>query len=261
MLHTLYEKIRLLYVEFVNNGILFLLRLARNACLSAQGRNPLQAYRDRYRGRRCFLVGTGPSLKIEDLDRLKGEICFSANTILLSFPQTDWRPDFYGIIDKIAYRSIRDKIDPGDYRQIFYGADFRDPPSGGLPVLMCYWNHVKDWFPRIFPHSVKFSGRPDLAAHDGNTVLYMLLQLAVYMGFSEIYLLGVDCNYQPHRNNHFIAHDTGVPEKPQAGLMMQRGFAVAKAYADAHGVRIFNATRGGMLEVFPRVTLEEVLSC
>lgn len=260
MLHALYEKIRLLYVEFVNNGILFLLRLARNAVLSALGRNPLQRYRNLYRGRRCFLVGTGPSLKIEDLDRLKGEICFSANTILLSFPQTDWRPDFYGIIDKVAYWSIQDKIDPRDYRQIFYGADFRNPPQG-LPVLMCYWNHIKDCFPQLFLQSVKFSGRPDLAAYDGNTVLYMLLQMAVYMGFSEIYLLGVDCNYQLNQNNHFIAHSTGVPEKPQAGLMMQRGFAVAKAYADAHGVGIFNATRGGMLEVFPRVSLEEVLSC
>lgn len=33
----------------------------------------------------------------------------------------------------------------------------------------------------------------------------------------------------------------------------------AKQYADTHGVRIFNATRGGKLDVFERVDLDEIL--
>ena len=33
----------------------------------------------------------------------------------------------------------------------------------------------------------------------------------------------------------------------------------AKEYADSNGIKIINCTRGGMLEVFPRMSLEEVL--
>lgn len=40
---------------------------------------------------------------------------------------------------------------------------------------------------------------------------------------------------------------------------MIEGFKVAKKYADEHGINIYNATRGGMLEVFPRVNLEDVV--
>ena len=36
-------------------------------------------------------------------------------------------------------------------------------------------------------------------------------------------------------------------------------FKVAKQYADKHAVNIYNATRGGMLEVFPRVDFNQVI--
>ena len=37
-------------------------------------------------------------------------------------------------------------------------------------------------------------------------------------------------------------------------------YRLLKQYADKHGIHIYNATRGGNLEVFPRVTLEDVLA-
>ena len=36
-------------------------------------------------------------------------------------------------------------------------------------------------------------------------------------------------------------------------------YITAKKYADTHGIRILNATRGGELEVFDRVNLDEVI--
>ncbi len=37
-------------------------------------------------------------------------------------------------------------------------------------------------------------------------------------------------------------------------------YRLLKKYADRHGIKIYNATRGGNLEVFPRVQLEDVLA-
>ena len=40
---------------------------------------------------------------------------------------------------------------------------------------------------------------------------------------------------------------------------MRIGYQAAKEYADAHGIKIVNCTRGGMLETFKRMKLEDVL--
>ena len=57
--------------------------------------------KDRNAGERCFIVATGPSLKMEDLDRLKqqGEYSIGVNRIYLAFDKTDWRPDYYVVCD------------------------------------------------------------------------------------------------------------------------------------------------------------------
>jgi hypothetical protein len=40
---------------------------------------------------------------------------------------------------------------------------------------------------------------------------------------------------------------------------MLYAYRVAKKYADKHHIRIYNATRGGHLDVFDRVSIAEVL--
>lgn len=83
------------------------------------------------------------------------------------------------------------------------------------------------------------------------------------MGFKTIYLLGVDCNYDKniklHSDSLEYSKDYKYNWTRQTGLTMIEGFKVAKKYADEHGINIYNATRGGMLEVFPRVNLEDVV--
>ncbi len=78
------------------------------------------------------------------------------------------------------------------------------------------------------------------------------------MGFKEIYLLGFDCNYRQSQQ-HFIEVDHRNVINPSDGerlLLVHAGF---REFADARGVKVVNCTRGGMLEAYPRMTLEEVL--
>ena len=55
----------------------------------------LQQLKNRYSGKRCFIIGSGPSMKIEYLDRLQNEFTFSANQIFKIFNQTNWCPTLY----------------------------------------------------------------------------------------------------------------------------------------------------------------------
>ena len=43
----------------------------------------------KYEGKRCFIIGNGPSLKLEDLNRLKNEITIASNKIYLIFNKTE----------------------------------------------------------------------------------------------------------------------------------------------------------------------------
>ena len=59
------------------------------------------ALKNKYKGRRCFIVGLGPSLTTADLDLLakNGEYTFSMNRCYQLFDRTEWRPDCYFISD------------------------------------------------------------------------------------------------------------------------------------------------------------------
>ena len=85
-----------------------------------------------------------------------------------------------------------------------------------------------------------------------------MLQIAIYMGFKEIYLLGNDCSYSTDKQ-HFIESGHYDKQAETVGERMIFAFKIAKKYADKNGIKIYNATRGGMLEVFDRVDLNVVV--
>lgn len=114
------------------------------------------------------------------------------------------------------------------------------------------------------------------------TVLSLAAEMAFHMGFKEIYLLGVDCTNPHDKGGHFTDNYTTkevaetdinrIKTRMQADTLTTRQigehiidrsmevYALLDSYAKKHNIHIYNATRGGNLEIFPRVKLEDVLS-
>ena len=90
------------------------------------------------------------------------------------------------------------------------------------------------------------------------TTLGTILQMAVYMGFHEIYLIGADCNYQKEQH-HAEGTNYNCRPWPDAGAKAIRDYKLAVPILEDLGVKVLNATRGGALEVFPRVNIDEIL--
>ena len=65
-----------------------------------------------HQGKRCFILGTGPSLQYRDLDRLKEneELSISVNGIFHAYAHTAWRPDYYVITDKFILEEFKDRL-------------------------------------------------------------------------------------------------------------------------------------------------------
>lgn len=223
---------------------------------------PLKSYNNKFKGKRVFITCTGPSLTIADLELLKDEYVFGMNSICLIHDKTEWKPDFYGIQDVAVFEKVKEKLLSTDNGIVFAPYGYRK--MYGTPENWIYWHmcgsyHIYEliYGPKFF---AKFYADSYVKVYDGYSITYSILQLAMYMGFEEIYLLGADCNYLG-KQQHFIEH--GSYEKPEkiagVGDRLMVSYAAAKKYADAHAIKIYNATRGGCLELFPRMVLEDVL--
>ena len=228
---------------------------------SYQKYEPMKLYQNRHKGQRCFIVATGPSQSIEDFNKLKGEITFSVNSIYTCFSDTDWRPTYYCVQDRVVYEKNCKGIDELKAAQRFISDSIPQAYRKG-DILYPTNERFHHCF-NGYKFRIRFSDDSSKVVFAANTIVYSAIQLAVYMGFSEIYLTGCDCNYTSPKK-HFN-HDTNekIESKiklDEIGNLMLASYRAAKKYTDTHPVKIYNATRGGKLEIFPRVNLDDVVS-
>ena len=221
----------------------------------------IKSFHNKYEGKRCFIVATGPSLTLEDLELIKNEYTFGMNSICLAKEITDWIPTFFGVQDQNVYKKISHALENYKCENIFVGstveAENRIKDSYKVfPMHTRYHLFEGDY---LFKNFARFSDDAYAVVYDGFSITYSLIQLAIYFGFKEIYLLGADCNYEVGKPHHFIEHGSTDKNILLSKERMFVSYGVAKKYADAHGIKILNATRGGKLELFPRVNLEDVV--
>lgn len=218
-------------------------------------------------GKRCFVIGNGPSLTIEDLNTLNynKEISFSANKIFKLFDQTEWRPTYYAACDTTLYINFKHEIDEIKGEK-FFPLDIFDGYIKEKKENVHLFSRMPFQF---FNNKPRFNPNMRGQLSEGGTITYHLLQLAVAMGFKEIYLLGIDFNFSwgigpdgkyfedPSIKDHFAADMTKTDTMPNLYYNLQ-AYNAAKKYADEHDIMIYNATRGGKLEVFPRVLFDQL---
>lgn len=238
----------------------------------------INMYKGVYEGQRCFIIGNGPSLRPGDLELLRNEYTFAANRIHLMYDRTRWRPTFYLCQDKDMLKAEEENI-----RKIqcdcFIGYNSMVRNGTCLANVNAYLMDDRAILRR--KSRLPFSYDCEKAVVDASTVTYSSIQLAVYMGFSQIYLLGMDHHF-PHTidKNRRITYDASVQshfdtrykdvykaaeQKKKIVLavydkeMAEGAYKSALEAAGQMGTEIYNATRGGELEVFPRVRLEQVI--
>ena len=229
----------------------------------------LNAVRNIHLGKRCFVIGNGPSLKIEDLDHLCNEYTFASNKIYLAFEQTKWRPTFYSVEDILVAKNNSEKITALEgMTKIF--------PDHMLKYIPRRQNHFyTKWLPPKDNRSPErhFSNDLSRGLCWGSTITYSLLQMAVHMGFKEIYLLGIDHNYVESKVkdkdvlisagevNHFHPDYRKPGERWNLPVLdrLEHSYHHAQQHCARIGVDIYNASRFTKLEAFPKVDLGTVL--
>ena len=185
--------------------------------------------KDKYKGERCFVVMNGPSLNEHDLTPLKGEYVFCSNYFYKSDLAEIIQPNFYSFTDGGMYspETINSTLD--EIRNKCHDVRFILTFKG--KKIITNMDDVYLVRAKHLPH--KFAIRKDLDFICSNfqTVAFFVINTAIYLGFKEIYVLGLDFN--PGGFVHFA--NLGVEcSKPEEHFRKEDVAGDHWGYAKAH---------------------------
>jgi hypothetical protein len=226
-------------------------------------------FKDMHKGERCFIVGNGPSLNAGDLDRMKNEASFGTNKIFLIFNETEWRPTYYVCEDEYIFKDSLNEIKANIQCPAFYSREMiLSLDEFDLRNFLFFQLDARaQWKQNRVP---RFSEELFLVSW-GATVTYTCIQLAAYMGFGEIYLLGCDNTFvrgvkangelvfgRDVSNGHFSKDYVKTNIYYNHIDVINAAYQTAREYCESHNIKIRNATRGGALEIFERVDFDSL---
>ncbi len=225
----------------------------------------LRKLKNIHKGEICFIIGNGPSLKTDDLEKLKAFNIdtFAANRIYKIFDKTLWKPTYFSCEDPIIIKDIEKDINKIDCKYKFIPINLKW--DLGIDIKNAYYINM------TYNKNDNINKNLDERITCSGTVTITSIQLAAYMGYKEIYLLGVDHNYSKMINeqgqvvedktvkNYFDdSYDNGIKDELVHNMdEATKSFYKTKIFYEKNNVKIYNATRGGKLEVFPRVDIDK----
>jgi hypothetical protein len=241
-------------------------------------------FRDCHKGQRCFILCNGPSVSRQNIKPLKDEHVLSVSSGYLHSDFATINPEYHfvpqlthGVIKKDDAIAWFKEMDARLGRATIFlncseaGLVHREGLFPKRDVrYMAFWKSFSDYKPDI---------KPDLAGPipGPQSVAVMCLMAAIYMGFTQIYLLGTDhdqfrtgqytYSFEPTvlRGKDVSAQDNGEliggwHDELAALAVLWGQYRTMREIAERHGVQIFNASAGGELDEFPRVELSSVLA-
>jgi glycosyltransferase involved in cell wall biosynthesis len=231
---------------------------------TALGYQRLIRFRNRYAGSECVLLCNGPSLRKVDFSLLRDRKLFGLNKIFLGLDLIGRLPDFIVCVNKKVLLQSADKLSE------IHTLKFLGSRAGlvlPLDPLTFYFNSMDPQTPRFSTDIVRH-------VHEGWTVTHAALQIAYYLGFRKVVIVGMD-HYFPDSTgkpnegqimhgadlNHFdpnyfgFGQDWDLPDL----LNSEISYKESRNCYEKDGRIIIDATEGGHCRVFERMSLSDAL--
>ena len=225
--------------------------------------------------RRCFVIANGPSVKQQDLTLLRDETTIVVNSFHFHPDYEKIRPKYHVAVDPKLVADAPNAIAwLREMQQVGADPTFIFPVEGETLFRKYGLFKGRPVHYALLSEQTCASGRVkvDLSRPVSGVrcVSVAAIVVALHLGFREIYLLGCDHDWLAHPtvDTHFYDSNPHYPDFmsdfPYQALMeyqleLWREYGNLRQFALARGSRIYNATRGGFLDVFPRVTYEKLV--
>jgi len=219
--------------------------------------------KDLYKGHRAFIIGNGPSLTPEILDRLALTkwATFGMNRIAWLYSKTFWRPKFY-IGLTTALWDVRHRAD------ILVGIRYSE-------IAICwdlYKGYLDDDYNVVYVHcneDAVWSDDISISVNKFAVMAYPTMEIATYMGFNPLYLIGCDGDYKPPVDGIDVSHFDSAYRPFDAypgynydklNLDLQQAHELAQVAADRLGIKIFNLSPDSKITTHSFMSLDEALN-
>jgi len=228
-------------------------------------RSRLLKFRDIHRGESCFIIGNGPSLNKMDLSLLKGRHTFGLNKIHLLLERCDLDLSYHVAVNALVIEQSIRNIEALDCPSFLSFGAARTLTRGFDHIHMLATNGY-------FQAPYTFHTDPLHPICEGYTVTFVALQLAFFMGFKNVFLIGVDHNFKaagnPNEEQHLAGQDANhfdpryfsnmnwhLPDLEASEL----SYNLARFFYHRDGRQVLDATVGGKLQVFPKIAYEDAI--
>lgn len=253
-------------------------------------------YKNIHKGQRCFILGSGPSVNDIDFGLLKNEITFTVNQLVRNNQFEKLQTDYHMWADRIFFEIDKDNDEDVEMLDTIRLVNIKSPKAEVFYEIMA--KQMIDDFKLEKDNNINYFQSLGMnTEHIGRkiidfsepvpnypTVVHSAIILAVYMGFKEIYLLGCDCtgiiniaqNKMQEANKNLYAFEMtnaaakrleryaqqrSIKDELYSQAIMFEKYEEINRYCVNNGVKLYNATRGGLLDSIERVDLEKVIKC
>ena len=244
----------------------------------------------------CYVMGTGPSIQSMNLRTLKGQYLIGVNGAIAMFNELGIRPNAYVITDRDFFENrfemVRDVMLSGA-KCFFSFAGLsricqREPEllrdanvyltevvnrRYGVPRLsqaaFIEWAYSDPDFvmpdeKRTDDSRVGFSRNMEKGVFCGRTISFRALQIAYYLGFRKLYVLGMDLNYKGDNPRFYETSEQMRPSKIDKDYepYILPAFRALSALCETGEVMAYNLSSASRLpvDIMARTTLEASLN-
>ena len=218
-------------------------------------------FRNRYAGEDCFLLANGPSLNDVDFDRINKYHLIGLNKIFLLFDRAKLDLTFHVAINSLVIQQSWQEFQQlGCPCFLSYREACTYPITADNIHFLLTDQTTEPMFSPVYCGPI----------WEGWTVTYAALQLAYYMGFKNIFIVGMDHNFKAIGNpnekqtlegqdpNHFdptyfANAQWHLPDLEKSEM----GYKLARFAFENCGRAIYDATEKGKCRIFKRLSLED----
>jgi len=244
--------------------------------------------KDKHKGGRCFLLGSGPSIKDENLKPLKNEIVFALNNF---YVHDDFPEIMSGDVEKYYMTApLHPPQTETEWKEWFSDMENNMPNNVNLifgisnqintaKIIMDRHNLFEDHQKYWFYGGININDYYNYKLRDiditrmiwiADTVSIYSLIFAIYMGFSEIYLLGMDHNYICNNESNYRFYKNGIHQNNEVERIIKSAsrtkhlsFGMYKIFhqyellSNNSYTKIYSSSKDSLLDVFKYVQFNE----
>jgi len=265
-----FPKFKLRSILGIINNYIFYFKYNREI---AESNKRIKELHNKHKGERCFIVGTGPSLKETDFSKLKNKFVIGTNTLYRGIKEYGIKPKYWVAVgyDKemvdnliklkgtdvffggnLGRTFLKDRYARNSYKRYLQryenSSDITRKRLNCSPIILKNFKEIHVW--------KKLSKDLLKGVCGGATVVETAIQVAYYLGFKEIGLVGCDCG----TTTHFDGTGDPIFCKEWWDKVLY-DYKLCKNYFDKEipDRKIINYTVGGSLEHFERRNIEEAI--